>query len=34
MFDWENGFYKVLEGEDDYSKTEAKLSMLMKTNDW
>lgn len=34
MFDWENRFYKVLEGEEDHSKAEAKLMELMRTNDW
>jgi hypothetical protein len=34
MFDWEDRFYKVLEGEEDFSKTEAKLMELMRTNDW
>lgn len=34
MFDWENSFYKVLGAEEDYSKTEAKLTELMRTNEW
>lgn len=34
MFDWENNFYNMIESEEDYSKTEAKLMELMRTNDW
>lgn len=34
MFDWENHFYKVIEKEEKYHKTESKLVEMFRYNGW
>lgn len=34
MFDWENHFYRVIEKEEKYGKTEGKLAEMFRYNGW